>query len=194
MPWSTDKVPIFPLSTVLFPDGVISLRIFEARYLDMVSQCLKQNVPFGVSMIAEGTEVGKAAQCYEIGTLAKIVDWDRSAEGMLQIEAIGCQLFKILGSQVSERQLITATIKEIDEMHSLSVPDELSSLTALLKKVLRKQQLKKKWSKSQFENANWVSCRLAEVLPIENVIRQRLLEINDPIERLHLVLGLFSEK
>ncbi|MGB0237306.1 MAG: LON peptidase substrate-binding domain-containing protein [Cycloclasticus sp.] len=193
MQWPTDNIPIFPLSTVLFPEGAISLRIFETRYLDMVSQCLKQDVPFGVSMIVEGSEVGKAAQCYEIGTLANISNWDRSADGVLQIEALGSQRFRILQSHVSEQQLITATIKVIDELPNLSVPNELLSLTTLLRKALQRQQFTNSWGEAQFDNANWVSYRLAEVLPIENVIRQRLLEINNPIERLHIILGLFSE-
>lgn len=191
---STNNVPIFPLSTVLFPEGVLSLRVFETRYLDMVSSCLKQDLPFGVSMIAEGFEVGEAAQCYEMGTLAKIINWDRSADGVLQIEALGCQRFKILDSKVSSQALITATIKILDEVSTVSVPAELSRLTVMLKKVLKKQQLNIPLDVAQFDDANWVACRLTEVLPMENVIRQRLLEINDPIERLHIILGLFSER
>lgn len=190
----TSDVPIFPLSAVLFPEGVLSLRIFEARYLDMVSSCLKQDVPFGVSMIEDGHEVGEAARCYAIGTLAKIINWDQSAGGVLQIEALGCQRFKILDSKVTCQELRTATIKILDEMPIVSVPTELFKLTVMLKKVLKKQRLDTLLDETQFDDANWVGCRLTEVLPVENVIRQRLLEIDDPIERLHIILGLFSER
>ena len=67
----SSNVPIFPLSTVLFPGGLLSLKIFETRYLDMVSNCLKENVPFGVCLLVDGQEVGVAARCYQMGTLAK---------------------------------------------------------------------------------------------------------------------------
>jgi len=80
MPTVIKNVPIFPLSVVLCPQGLLSLRIFEARYLDMVSGCLKHDRPFGVSMIVEGKEIGQAAQCYQVGTLAKITNWDQGSD------------------------------------------------------------------------------------------------------------------
>jgi len=107
---------------------------------------------------------------------------------------LGCQRFKILDSKVSDQELRTATIKILDETPMVSVPNELFRLTAMLKKVLKKQQLNTSLDGAQFDDANWVGCRLTEVLPMENVIRQRLLEIDDPIERLHIILGLFSER
>ena len=190
----TNNVAIFPLSTVLFPEGVLSLRIFETRYLDMVSRCLKHDIPFGVNMIIEGQEVGKAARCYEIGTLAKIVNWDRSADGLLQIEAVGCQRFRILDAEVSKGELITASINVLDDLPEVPVPDELFKLTDILKKVLKKKRVNISFDAPVFNDANWVGCRLTEVLPMEEAIRQRLLEIDDPIERLHMILGLFAAR
>ncbi|MEW4981657.1 MAG: LON peptidase substrate-binding domain-containing protein [Cycloclasticus sp.] len=190
----TENVPIFPLSTVLFPEGVLSLRIFETRYLDMVSSCLKQDVPFGVCMIANGHEVGGAARCYQIGTLAKIVNWEQSKGDVLQIEVLGCQRFKILDSKVSSQDLITATIKIMDEKPVVPVPNELFKLTGMLETVLKKQAINISPDAEQLNNANWVGCRLTEVLPMEGVIRQRLLEIDDPVERLHMILGLFTNR
>lgn len=190
----TSNVAIFPLSTVLFPEGVLSLRIFETRYLDMVSKCLKQDIPFGVSMIAEGHEVGKAARCYEIGTLAKIVNWDQSDDGVLQIEALGCQRFRILDTEVSKQELIIASINVLDDLPMVPVPDELLKLTGILKKVLKRERVNISQDASAFNDANWVGCRLTEVLPMEEVMRQRLLEIDDPVERLDMILGLFTER
>ncbi len=194
MRFPTNNVPIFPLSTVLFPEGVLLLRIFETRYLDMVSRCLKQDVPFGVCMIADGSEVGEAANCYQIGTLAKIINWDQTKGGVLAIEALGCQRFKILDSDISKQELITASIQLLGDAPSVPIPDELVTLTGMLRNVLNKNKRSAILDDKQFHDANWVGYRLTEVLPMENVIRQRLLEIDDPIERLYLILGLFTDR
>ncbi|PCH84352.1 MAG: peptidase S16, lon-like protein [Piscirickettsiaceae bacterium] len=190
----TNDVPIFPLTSVLFPDGLLPLRIFETRYLDMVSYCLKNDVPFGVCLIIEGKEVGKSASCYPVGTLAKIVDWAQGSDGILGIEVIGCQRFKMVDSEVSSQQLITATVQIFDEAPVVDVPTELNDLVDMLKRSLKKFQPHAAFEEHQFNNANWVVCRLAEMLPIDNVIRQRLLEIEDPIECLNMLVALFQTK
>ncbi|MBL4743593.1 MAG: LON peptidase substrate-binding domain-containing protein [Cycloclasticus sp.] len=188
----TNDVPIFPLSTVLFPEGVLSLRIFEARYLDMVSSCLKQDTPFGVCLIVDGHEVGLGARCYQVGTLAKIIDWHQPKDGVLEIEALGCQRFKMLDSQIAGNELTTATIQLLEEIPAVAVPNEMSRLTTMLKNVVKKSQPNVSLDEESLNDADWVGFRLTEVLPMENVIRQRLLEMDDPIERLQSILGLFS--
>ena len=87
------EVPLFPLNTVLFPGGPLPLRIFETRYLDMVSRCMKDDLPFGVLLIREGAEVGPAATC-DVGTLARIVDWYQGSDGLLGVTAIGTERFR----------------------------------------------------------------------------------------------------
>ncbi len=189
----SSNVPIFPLSTVLFPGGLLSLKIFETRYLDMVSNCLKENVPFGVCLLVDGQEVGVAARCYQMGTLAKIVNWDQVEGGVLMIDVVGCQRFKILESDVSPQQLISATIQVLPEPLSVPVPDELVELTEMLKAVITKLQPGAKLGDEQLDDANWVGCRLTEVLPLDGVIRQRLLEIDDAVERLKMLSDLFTQ-
>ncbi|PHS72347.1 MAG: peptidase S16, lon-like protein [Cycloclasticus sp.] len=191
---ATDNVPIFPLSMVLFPEGVLSLRVFETRYLDMISRCLKDDVPFGICMITEGSEVGLAASCYQMGTLAKIVNWDQAPDGVLNIEVLGCQRFNILQRDVASNELTTAVIQILDETTLTRIPEELSDLTHMLKRAISKQQPNLLIDDEQFNDANWVSYRLTEILPIENIMRQRLLEIEDPIDRLQMVLGLFTKR
>ena len=187
------SVPIFPLSVVLCPQGGLSLRIFEARYLDMVSQCLKQDRPFGVCMIVDGQEVGQAARCYQTGTLAKIVNWDQSDDGMLLIEAQGCQRFRIVDSQIAPNQLITATINVQNDATTIPIPDFFCDLKDLLYEVMKRQPS----SLSLFENggndANWLGYRLIEMCQLDNVLKQRLLEIDDAIERLRTIQDLLSE-
>lgn len=194
MPVLTKIVPIFPLSTVLFPEGVLSLRIFEARYLDMVSSCLKQDTPFGVCMIVDGHEVGKAARSYQFGTLAKIVEWGQSDDGVLTIEVMGSRRFKILHSNILSNELITATIQVLPEPAAIPVPEDLMNLALMLKNVFKRHQPNKALKEEQFNDANWVGYRLAEVLSMENVLRQRLLQMEDPIDRLHMLLGLFTQR
>lgn len=188
----TNNIPILPLSTVLFPDGILSLNVFETRYLDMVSACLKKDIAFGICMIADGKEVGKAASSYQIGTLAKIINWGQSDSGVLTIEVLGCQRFKILESEVANNQLITASIQVLEESTPVSIPHGLHSLTRILKNAMVKRQPEAKLDEEQFDDANWVSYRLTEMLSMENIMRQRLLEIDDPINRLHMLLGLFA--
>ena len=95
-----DEIPLFPLSTVLFPGGVLPLRIFEARYLDMIGECLREQKGFGVCAIRSGSEVGRAASCYNVGTLAAVEDFGRSEDGLLAIVAHGERRFRILHSRV----------------------------------------------------------------------------------------------
>lgn len=188
-------VPIFPLSRVLFPEGTLRLRVFEARYLDMVSACLKQDVPFGVSMIIEGQEVGRAASFYRIGTLAKIINWAQSSDGVLEIEVLGCQRFRVLDQTVTTKELATANIQLLTDVSSMQVPTGLSALTEMLRNVRAKNQPEHAVAdEGRFNDANWVGYRLSEILPIELVMRQRLLEIDNPIERLQLILGLFANR
>jgi hypothetical protein len=190
----TEDVPIFPLSTVLFPDGLLSLRIFEPRYLDMVSYCLKHDAPFGVCMIVEGDEVGKAAHSYRLGTLAKIVNWDKADDGVLSIDVMGCQRFKLIESKVQADQLVKAKIQLLETALPIEIPDEIKPLRKTLEKFLNSKQTTISYDKNQLEDATWLSFRLSEILPLENILRQKLLELDDPIERLQIILGVFADR
>jgi len=188
----TNNVPIFPLSTVLFPDGVLSLRIFEPRYLDMVSACLKEDKPFGVCLISEGAEVGPVATCFPVGTLAKIINWNQSSDGILEVEAVGCQRFRLLNSEVTKQNLIVGSIQLLNDSPPVALPSEFASLVTTLKNVINRSSKSVTTNEESFNDPNWVSYRLIEMLSMESVMRQRLLEIDDAIERLHIILGLYS--
>jgi Lon protease-like protein len=88
------QAPLFPLNTVLFPDGPLPLRIFEPRYLDMISGCMKQDKPFGVLLIKDGHEAGPATT-HSVGTLARVTDWYQGSDGLLGITAIGTERFRL---------------------------------------------------------------------------------------------------
>lgn len=102
------EIPIFPLGTVLFPGGVLPLKLFEARYLDMAARCMRSNSPFGVCLISEGGEVGEPAVPHGLGTIARIVDWDMSQPGLLFIKTVGGERFRIVERTLQRDRLQTA--------------------------------------------------------------------------------------
>jgi len=180
----TLKIPLFPLNTVLFPGGPIPLRIFEPRYLQMVSYCVKNQTPFGVCLIREGGEAGEAANPYEIGTLAHIVDWHSLPDGLLGIVAEGGDRFAVKDKKLDSNQLITAQVALIPEDPMIKLPPKYTKLGHLLSEIMNDAGPLYASLKRHFEDAGWVSFRLAEILPIDNVMKQYLLELSSPLERL----------
>ncbi|MEX0731380.1 MAG: LON peptidase substrate-binding domain-containing protein [Aquisalimonadaceae bacterium] len=186
----TTPLALFPLRTVLFPGGPLQLRIFEARYLDMVSQCLRDSTGFGVCLIEEGSEVGQPARPCKIGTLARIVDWDKRRDGLLGITAVGEQRFRIRKTWATRDRLLMA---EVDEL-PLVGPDTLSPqpelIHSLIERVLELKGLGYEHVAVQWESAHWLSCRLAEVLPLDLEFKQHLLEMDSPRDRLRALVPL----
>ena len=181
------RLPLFPLNTVLFPGGLLPLRIFEPRYLDMISYCFRHESNFGVCLIREGDEVGKAAFTYNVGTIAKITDWHRTQEGLLGIWVLGQQRFHILSRTVLPNQLIEAMIRLIPDEPVQSIPSDYQALVQLLEKIMQQLGAPYEQIPLDFDNASWLSQRLAELLPMPFSQRQYLLELSDPIQRLDMI-------
>lgn len=179
-----NNVPLFPLNTVLFPDGMLPLRIFEARYLDMVSESLKLERPFGICLITSGNEAGVPADCHEIGTLAHIVDWDRDSDGLLNIVARGGQRFHIVERRIRKNHLVEGDIELIDDNDDEELPIEHQLLSDLLRQIANKFDLSYLDDHEKYLDAEWVGFRLAELLPFELDDKQSLLETSDAILRL----------
>ncbi|MGC2518808.1 MAG: LON peptidase substrate-binding domain-containing protein [Burkholderiales bacterium] len=130
------SVPIFPLNTVLFPGGLLPLRVFEARYMDMTRECLKHDKPFGVCLIQEGKEVGDPAVPQAVGCLATITEWDMQQPGVLNLKTRGGQRFRILGRETNTQGLISADIEMIPPDESVAVPEEFAVCAQLLQLVV----------------------------------------------------------
>jgi len=177
-------IPIFALNTVLFPGGVLPLRIFEPRYLDMVSDCLKNDKDFGVCLIFKGSEVGKPAEVFEIGTLANITNWDQEAGGLLEITTIGTKRFRVINSWSEENTLIQANAECLEQEEEQDLPVEFQLFSDRLRKIAEKFNLPYAKAHEKFNNSYWVSYRLAELLPITTRQKQSLLEMDNPIDRL----------
>ena len=189
----TQRIPLFPLKTVLFPGGCLTLRIFEARYLDMVSQCLRTDQGFGVCLIREGSEVGGAAQCFETGTYARIVDWNQQADGLLGIKVSGEQRFRIIHSAISANKLLEADIEWLQDEAPLDLPDDFQPLREMFIQLVQQLRLPYQDELEKSADAVWLGHRLAELLPFELEIKQALLELPDSIERMQHLQTLVNE-
>src|SRR5690606_32285811 len=104
-------LPLLPLHTVLFPDGILPLRIFETRYLDMGRHCLKQEAPFGVVLIRSGAETGTAAEPENVGCLAQVIDWDAQEDGLLLLRTQGSRRFRIIETRVRSNDQLEARVE-----------------------------------------------------------------------------------
>jgi Lon protease-like protein len=178
------ELPLFPLNTVLFPAGPLSLRIFEPRYLDMVRTCMRESTWFGVVLIRAGQEAGAVSSTAEVGTAARIVDFDQLPDGLLGITCAGEQRFRIETRRVQEDGLNIGTMTWLRPDPPRSLPPEHAHLGHLLRRVLPQLGSAYKHVPAQFDDAGWVSSRLAEILPINLAEKQQCLELDDPVARL----------
>jgi uncharacterized protein len=188
---ATVSIQMFPLGCVLFPGGLVSLRIFEPRYVDMVRRCLKTPEPFGVVAIRTGSEVG-AASAYTTGTCADIVDWFREDNGLLGIQAAGRERFHIDRVARQKDGLYVADVRYLPAEPVLGVPEEMHFLAELLRRLLAAQDERAFAGEPDFANASSVGYRLAEMLPLPLPTKQELLEIELPLVRLERLAGLLE--
>jgi Lon protease-like protein len=182
-----ETVPIFPLNTVLFPGALLPLRIFEVRYVDMAKECLKSSSPFGICLIREGEEVGTPAVPEPIGCLARIDECDVEELGVLKVRVEGTQRFRIVGSEVDKQGLIVGEIEEIAvEPEALGAPG-MAECGDFLRKVIAGIGTERFAEPLRFDDASWLSFRLAEILPLRNDIKQKLLELTDASLRMGIL-------
>jgi Lon protease-like protein len=188
----TQETFIFTLNTVLFPGGVLPLKIFEQRYLEMTKVCISENRPFGVCLIKEGREVGTPAVPEEIGCLARITQWDMPQLGMFQLLTEGTQRFRILQSSVEKNGLISARIETLPGEQEVAPQDTLCS--EVLKAIIEKLGAEHFPAPHRFDDAAWIGYRLSEVLPISLDTKQQLLQISDPQTRLAQLSQILSRQ
>ena len=179
-------IPLFPLNTVLFPGGPLPLRIFESRYIDMVSHCMKNDAPFGVVLISDGEETGPST-FHDVGTLARITDWYQGSDGLLGITAIGEQRFRVGSMRRQEDGLNVGTVELMEPEPGQEVPEELQALANILENVLDDLGRLYESLPRDPDNAVWLSYRFIEILPIDLEQKQRCLESSDTLARLRLV-------
>ena len=181
-----NSIALFPLNIVLFPDGSLPLRIFETRYVDMVRRCMRETQTFGVVLIREGSEVGPA-ETFDVGTLAKIVDFHQLSDGLLGLSCIGQQRFRIRSRSRQADGLNLADVDCLTTPPLVPVPARHARLPELLKNVLPQLGEVYEGLEMRLDDAAWVGHRLAEILPIPLTEKQACLEIDDPIQRLDVL-------
>lgn len=186
---ATHSLPLFPLKAVLMPGGVMALRVFEPRYLDMVKRCARKGESFGIALIIEGPEVGGAAQPAEIGTEARIVDFHAQPGGVLGIAVEGERRFAVSSTAAQADGLVVAEVRWLPPTPPVTVAPQHGFLVDLLKRMLERAGGPHAFAENAcFDEAGWVSCRLAELLPLDHDQRLHLLEEDDPSLRLDAVL------
>jgi Lon protease-like protein len=201
---TSTSIPLFPLSTVLFPGGLLPLQIFEVRYLDMVNKCIADGTGFGVVALTQGGEVRKPGvheTFASVGTTAKIAEWQAPLPGLLHIACIGESRFRIASSEQLRHGLWMATVEPIADDLPVDMPAELRNTAAALEKLIA--SLRKEGVADtdmpvrppyRLEDCGWVANRWCELLPVPAAQKQRLLELDNPVVRLELIQDLLAEQ
>ena len=188
-------MPLFPLTTVLFPGGPLPLRIFEPRYLDMVGRCMREQIPFGVLLLSGATETGgqTVVRTESVGTLATIVDWDQGADGLLGITAFGGERFRLLGMQRQADGLNLGDIELLAKEPEVALPARYALMAELLRAIIDDVGKLYETIDKHYDDAGWVGLRFAEILPLSNSQKQMCLQMTDPIARLDYLQPLLRQ-
>ena len=173
------QVPIFPLQAVLYPGGLLPLRVFEVRYMDMAKACLREKSPFGVCLIQEGEEVGAPAVPHSVGCLATIEECDMEELGILKVRARGGERFRLLNREVDRSGLVRAEVEDFPpDTGGLDAPG-FADCRELLAKMIVAIGRERFAEPFAFDDPSWVGFRLAEILPLRLDVKQKLLELTD---------------
>ena len=200
------SLPLFPLGTVLYPGGLLPLRIFEVRYLDMISKCHKSGAPFGVVALTEGSEVRKAdnnqpggdgfaTEAFNaMGTLATITEYANPQPGLLVVRCEGAQRFKINNREKLKHGLWIADVERQAQDIEVSIPEDLQACADALGKLIKTLQQRGVAADQmpvlppyRLDDCGWVANRWSELLPIPLELKQRLMVLDNPVVRLELI-------
>jgi uncharacterized protein len=190
----TLSIPLFPLNTVLFPGGMLPLRIFEQRYMDMAKDCLRNDAPFGVCLIKQGKEVGAPADPHAVGCLARIKDWEMPQLGILHVQTIGEGRFAIEHWQAKANGLLVGSVHLLPNEPARVLAPEYAACAAVLRMIAEAADSPLSQATLRLDDADWVSYRLAELLPLDPRTKQRLLEMGEASNRLAVVKQFLDEQ
>lgn len=195
-------IPLFPLGTVLFPDGVIALKIFEARYLDMIKRCLRENTEFGVVSIVKNTESYQddiSLSFSKIGTLAQIEDFDPVQPALYMTKSFGTQRFRIVNCNQESNGLWMGDVELLENDPHAPIPQEYQKVSELLGQIISVIQSEDLLGEAPFkrpfkiDDCGWVSNRLAELLPLSLAQKNHLLAQTNPRIRLDLITEIIDD-
>ena len=199
-------LPLFPLNTVLFPDGSLCLQIFEVRYLDLIGKCYKNGTPFGVVSLVQGQEVRRrdpAAPTGEafahevfadVGTLAHIAEFAAPQPGLMAIRCSGGTRFRIRSRTQLKHGLWMADVELLPDEMPIPVPLDLQPIAHALARLIEQQQdnaLALEFvpiaQPYRLDDCAWVANRWCDLLAMPAGQKQSLLQLDSPLLRLELV-------
>lgn len=182
---------LFPLNAVLCPGGRLPLRIFEARYLDMIARCLREGDGFVVVLMKPDTNETVENPFHQKGTMAKIVDFDSGDDGLLNITVEGIESAVIKRAHRDDTGLWVGDIEFKGETkvsyEAVPVPNQFEELAQILKALVRHPSVSDLNLSIDFDDSRQVGLRLTELLPLDNTQKQYLFELDDPIFRLEKI-------
>lgn len=186
---TTLEIPLFPLNTVLFPGGVLPLRLFEPRYLSMVSRCMKDNTQFAVVAMTAGSEVGSQAEFVECGTLASIVDFDQLEDGLLGVTCRGGARITVLERWRQDDGLNMGKVTCLENEPGQTIDDSHQALVRFLRDLLAQDSVRQyqQWMDQDWTNTSWLGYRIAELLPLPVELKFTLLKMEDAAQRLDIL-------
>jgi Lon protease-like protein len=196
-------IPLFPLNTVLFPDGHLPLQIFEVRYLDMVKKCIADERPFGVVPLIQGSEVRKPDQIETpagVGTFAQITQWAGPGPGLLHIKTIGTGRFRVLTSERLKHGLWMAEVESVPADKPVDIPPEQQNVANALGGLIRSLQQRAIPADQmpllppyRLDECGWVANRWCELLSLSAEQKMLLLMQENPVLRLELIQDVLAE-
>lgn len=187
------QLPLFPLSTIVLPGGLLPLRLFEPRYINMVKTCFKEESGFGVCLIKDGHEAGAVAQPYPQGTSVSIVDFDQGADGLLHITAQGQQEFNLLSYEANSENLLIGEVQLIETGSPTPASGQFSELAGKLALILDYVEPNIVYPEKMFDEPDWVCNRMLELLPLSAPSKFEILQLPTGKARLDALMMLNIE-
>ena len=193
-----ETIPLFPMHAVLFPHGRMFLQVFEPRYLDLIGQCMKEDSGFGLVWLKQGQEVYRSnelvdPQLAQIGTYAKIVDWDSLPSGLLGVTIEGGDRFRLRTSYQRKDHLHMGEIEWIEAAETIELPENYAELWGLLQTLLDHPHVDRLKLNPIVNDVDAVSCLLAQLLPIEERVKFNLLAAVEPLDRMARIMTLLNQ-
>lgn len=192
----TKLLPLFPLHTLLIPQQRFDLQIFEPRYVQLIKDCLANDLPFGVVLIREGEEVVRTSadipQVFAVGVSAKIVDWGQTSSDLLAVTIEGQDKFRLCSSEVQDDRLMVSEVDWLAPESSLPIPEHLATLHELLQQ-LRNHPAVARLQLPDVDDACQLGWQLSQLLPLPNPLKVDLLAMSEPLQRLERLLPLIED-
>jgi len=192
------RIPMFPLSHGVFPDGLLRLNIFEVRYLDLIRRSHREGTPFGVPWLAEGHEVqvpGHVPKLHPVGCMAELLEVDEVQPALLAVACRGSQRFRLVSHEQGPYGLWYGDVESLPDDRPVDIPPELQPLADQLGRLIRGAQKAGRLDEMpllapyRLDECGWVANRWAELLPLPADLKADLLAVDDALERLQRLSG-----